>query len=142
LNSELFEAGPAPLPKVPWHPIVLPGWLARIVRWATRPLYAGNEVDAITISHTTIFLMPAPIPWDLARHELEHVIEAIEFEPASWPRWLGGAWVGTVRYWRAYLRDYRLNGYENCAYEVRARIAAGQESADDVRAQILDHRTR
>jgi hypothetical protein len=123
-----------------WHRWILPGWLARVVRWATRPLYAGNEVDAITISHTTIFLVPAPIPTDLSRHELEHVITCTEFEPATWPRWLGRTWIGTLRYWAAYLKDYRRNGYQNCTFEVRARIAAGQEDAEQIRAQLLSHR--
>ncbi len=116
-----------PLPDVPWHPIVIPAWLARLVRRIGRPLWGGNEVDAVTIGHTTLFLMPRPIPWDLQRHELEHVIEAIEYEPQGWPMWLGRAWVGVLRYWLAYLRDYRRNGYERCTFEVRARKAAGQE---------------
>jgi hypothetical protein len=119
-------------PDVIWHPIILPGWLARIVRFVGRPLWGGHEVDAVTVSHTTFFLMPAPIPWDLQRHEVEHVVEATEFEPKKWPRWLGRTWIGTLRYWWAYLKDYRENGYEDCSFERRARIAAGQEDPTPV----------
>lgn len=120
-----------PFPKVIWHKWILPRWLARIVRSVTRPLYAGGEADAITISHTTIFLIPAPIPMDLARHEVEHVAEAVEYEPKRWPRWLGRTWIGTLRYWAAYLNDYRVNGYFECRFERRARIAAGEEEPPD-----------
>jgi hypothetical protein len=110
-----------------WHRWILPSWLARAVRWLTAPLYGGHPVDAITFSHTTIFLLPAPLPWDLQRHELEHVIECAEYELRWWPRWLGRTWTGTVRYGAAYLLEYLRHGYQGNRFEVRARKAAGQE---------------
>lgn len=110
-----------------WHRWVLPAWLARAVRWLTSPLYGGRPVDAITWSHTTVFLIPAPIPWDLQRHELQHVMQAVRYEISWWPWWLGRCWTGTLRYGGAYVWEYLRHGYEGNRFEREARIAAGQE---------------
>ena len=101
--------------------------LARFIRRVTRPLYGGHEVDAITVGHTTFYLIPAPIPRDLERHEFEHVMQAIRAQPEWWPWWLGRRYVGVLIFWVTYLAEYARHGYNDNRFERRARIAAGQE---------------
>lgn len=100
--------------------------IARLIRRVTRPLY-GGEVDAITVGHTTFYLIQQPIPLDLERHEFEHVLQAIRRQPHWWPWWLGRRYVGVLIHMAAYALEYLRHGYWNNRFEREARIAAGQE---------------
>lgn len=84
--------------------------------------------DAVTVGAVRLYFKESPSE-ALKAHEAWHVEQAARFAPRWVPRWLPlewRAWAGTPAFWRAYLREFAIHGYEQNFYEREAREKAGQ----------------